>query len=245
MMRSALGAALVMYLTAPVVASAQLVTVAPDLPNPRLRITPFIGHLGAFTRHEDWGRPSDGDFSYRRVETSLAGGTAAGLVIETPLAGSVGITVAGAFAQRGATRHVVVQTGERSSSEGSDNVFGRAGLSVQLPRETSDLVLRQITAAVFAAGAVMYERPRGPTADPSQGVMHFGGAAGFTAERSFAGRLAVQIGIEDHIMVWNQRALARPAFEYYGRPGGSLDLTPVRTGLSHAWLLRAGLGLRL
>jgi hypothetical protein len=250
MTRRVLLAALAASLVLPAAASAQITGMEHNVlfRGPHLQITPFVGHLTSVSRIEEWGFSDGAGSYYTNVDMTIGGATALGLNLETPLIGAFGLTAAGAYAPRRATTFQDLQTGERARVDGSHIFLGRLGAAFHLPPETSEFVLRRLGASAFAGGAVMYERPRDLAASgiELESGAHFGFNVGVSAHLPFAeDRFAVQLGIEDNMMWWNQRVLASLPYEYMGRPGASRDQTVATTDMSHAWLLRAGISLRL
>ncbi|CAN5696127.1 hypothetical protein BH23GEM9_BH23GEM9_21560 [soil metagenome] len=246
MMRSALAVALVLCLTAPAAASAQLMTVEHDTRSPRLRITPFVAYFLPLTRQEIWAYPSGGDTEFVNATTSIGSGKAAGVHVEVAVAGPFGVTAAGGYTSRGYS-NVRVESEAPSLLDGSDIVFGRLGISYHLPNETADLVMRRVRMSVFGAAMMMREQPGDAfgLGDLLQDATHYGGSFGFTVERVFSNnRYALQFGVEDHVIRWDELALARIPYIYFGAPGGEPALTTATTGMSHAWLLRAGFSFR-
>jgi hypothetical protein len=240
-MRYNIAWATLALLLLPASASAQLVVTEPDVRVPRIRITAHIGYLVPFTRSELWGHPEGGDTRYDQVTTSVPSGVALGAHGEVTIAGPVGLSIAAAAATRGGTRFRV-EGDEPRLLDASTVVLGRAGLSFQLPNETADLVNRRVRIALFAGGAMLHERPGDAfgIGNLLQSATHYGAAFGAIAERAFSNdRFALQVGVEDYLISWNEAALARLPAVYYSEAG-----TTATTGSSHLWLLRAGITIR-
>jgi hypothetical protein len=213
-----------------------------------LRITPYFGYLVAFTRREEWLHDSDAGVAFLQAEARIAKGELGGVTVDVPVGGGFGITAAAGLGSRGDTRVSVMQAEDEFLVDGHDVRFGRVGLSYQLPHQVSDFVQRRLLVTASAAAAAMNERPRSRLGPPDALVeaTHYGVSLGLAAELPFAGeRLALQIGIEDNILWWDEAALSRLPYVYLYRPGESPDQTRATAGTSHAWLLRAGLTLRL
>jgi hypothetical protein len=247
MNRRVLVATLAALLVTPSVLAAQLRPIAePDPWGPRFRITPFVGHMPAFERTEDWAF-DDGEEPVRvRSVQDIARGTAIGLNVDMPLTGRFGVTAAGAYAARDRTIFQV-DTDMPFQIDGNHVIFGRAGLIMHLTEDPSELVLRRTNASLFAGGVVMHERPRNAlgTADFIDSGTHYGINLGASGSLPFGGdRFAIQVAIEDNVIWWNKRQLASLAHEYFGRPG-DISQTTVATPVSHVFLLRAGISLRM
>jgi hypothetical protein len=249
MHRRMLAAVFVAIFALPTFASAQVGQLRGDpAAAGTIRITPFIGYLTAFTRSEEWLHDSDDGVAFLQSELRIAGGEAAGLVLDIPVANGFGVTAAAAYGSRGDTEVTVFQTEDAFLVDGHRVFLGRLGVSYRMPQEVSDFVLRRLGAAVFAGGTMIHEQPRVRLApeDALDNATHFGVNLGLTAELPFAGdRLALQVGVEDNITWWNESALASLPYVYLNRPGASPDQTRVSAGTSHQWLLRAGVSVRL
>jgi hypothetical protein len=214
----------------------------------RVRITPFIGYLTGFTRAEDWTHESLDGVVFLRSDVAIASGKAGGLIVEAPLRDGFGVTAAVGYTSRGNTQVNVVRSGDAFIIDGHNVVFGRIGASYRLPEDFSGFVRRRMGASAHAGGTVMHERPRnqlGPE-DALEEATHFGVNIGVTGELPFArDRLALQVGVEDNIMWWNNSALASLPYVYLNRPGESPDQTRVSASAAHTWLVRVGLSLRV
>jgi hypothetical protein len=247
MTRRVLLAALAASLVLPAAGSSQSAFGEGDmlLRAPRLQIAPFIGHLTSVNRIEEWSF-SDGTGSYyTQADVSIGGATAFGLIVEAPLTGPFGVTAAAAYGARDATTFVVMQNGDRAWIDGAHVMLARLGVAFHLPAETSEFVLRRLGASAFLGGAVAHERPRVSDGAMESGT-HFGVNAGVNAEIPFADdRFAVQLGIEDNMLWWNENVLAGLPYEYLGRPGQSRAQTVATSPMSHTWLLRAGFSWRM
>lgn len=210
--------------------------------SPYLRITPFVGYLPSFVRLEDWSHAGS---TFVQSEVTIAGGPATGIAVEAPLYGRFGLTAAALFGSRDATVFEVLETGEEFLLDGSRVILGRVGVMVGLTEDPSELVLRRLNASVFAGVTVLHERPRNEfgTAEFMDSGTHLGGNLGVVGELPFAGdRFAIQAAIEDHIMYWREGPLKGLAAEYFLGPR---EDTRVSTNISHTWLLRAGVSMRL
>jgi hypothetical protein len=212
-----------------------------------VRVTPFVGYLASFTRSEDWVHESQAGVAFVQTDVHIGGGWGGGVVVDAPLRNGFGVTAAAGYGSRGNTQVNVLQTDDAFLVDGHHVIFGRAGLAYQMPQDVSGFVLRTLGAAVHAGGTVMHERPRnrlGPE-DALQNATHFGINIGILAELPFArDRLALQVGVEDNIMWWDNAALSSLPYVYFNRPGESADQTRASASASHAWLLRAGLSVR-
>jgi hypothetical protein len=252
MTRRVLIAALAAALVLPASAAAQLFPGAGpaglDAWGPRYRITPFIANLTSIDRLEEWTFQDDNNFVYMQSDVSIGRGTGFGLHLEAPVRGSFGVSAAAGYARRGETLFTVLETGDMRRVDGMNVLFARVGPSYHMLGEQSEIVLRRLAASAFAGAVVMHERPRNRlgTGDLLSNATHFGLNLGVSGELPFAeDRYAVQLGIENNMMFWNESALAALPFEYFGRPGTARSQTTLRTSMSHAWLLRAGLSMRV
>lgn len=245
MIRRVLLAALAVVLVSPNPASAQLVPMQ-DGPfwNARLRVTPFVGYMTSFVRAEEWTHTGTTP-QYAQIDNEIGGGTAAGLNIDVPLASRIGLTALGAYASRSETVFTVLETEDTYRIDGSNILMGRLGLALHLHEPVSELVLRRLGASVWVGGVMMHERPRNSlgTGDFLDNSTHFGVNFGFSGDIPFAdNRLALQIGAEDNVMWWSESSGL--AYEFFGRPG-TIEETSVSADMSHAWLFRVGLSIRM
>jgi hypothetical protein len=248
MTRRVLLAALAVTFVLPAAATAQAGAPQADrFHGPRLQITPYVGHLTSIKRVEEWGFTGGTESFYSQAEVELGGATAFGVQLESPLAGDFGLSAAGTYGARDATRFVVLNSGDRRRVEGPHVFLGRLSLAYHLPPETSEFVLRRVGASAFAGGVVLHERPRNSAATGVEldSGTSFGVNLGIAAEIPFSrDRFTVNLAVEDNLIWWDEQALASLPFEYLGRPG-QRDQTVVSANMSHAWLLRAGISIRL
>ncbi|CAN5713578.1 hypothetical protein BH23GEM10_BH23GEM10_13020 [soil metagenome] len=243
MYRRMLAAAFAVLLI-PATSAAQSQPLQDDRAEPRYRITPFVGYLTGFEREEIWTFNGGAAPEAVTVRNDVARGPTVGLNVEFPLTGRFGVTAAAAFASRDHA-WLSLSNGEMFVIDGNNVFLTRVGGIMHLRQEPSEFVMRRLGASVFAGGTVMHERPRnrlGSAEFVSSGT-HFGINVGMSAELPFHDdRLAIQVGIEDNVMWWRDGSLASVAREYYASP---VDQTSVSSDMSHAWLLRAGLSLRI
>lgn len=228
----------------PAAAAAQLQPLQEDIAGPQFRITPFVGHLTAFERIEEWRYTGGADPSAVSVAHEVAGGTALGVNVDVPINARFGVTAAGAYAARDASI-LALNTGEMFQIDGNNVFLARLGAVLHLREDPSDFVLRRLAASVFAGAAVMHERPRNSlgTADFAANGTHFGANLGVNAEIPFAAdRFALQLGIEDNMMWWRDTQVLSIASEYFGSPAAE---TIVSADMTHSWLVRAGITMRL
>lgn len=243
MYRRMLAAAFAVLLI-PAAAAAQFQPLQEDQTGPRYRITPFFGYLTGFEREEIWTFSGGAQPEMRVVRHDVARGPTVGVSADVPLRGRFGVTAAAAFGSRDYAFQRL-NNGELFVSDGNNVFLGRLGGIMHLRQEPSEFVIRRLDASVFAGGVVMHERPQNElgTANFVSSGTHFGINVGVSAELPFHDdRLAVQVGIEDNIMWWREAALASLAREYFASPAGQ---TTASADMSHAWLLRAGLSLRV
>lgn len=248
MTRRVLLAALAATLAFPAAARAQFGATAGEVlfRGPHLQVTPFLGYLTGVNRIEDWSYTDASGSYHAQADLDVGGATMVGLSFEAPLAGNFGLTAAGGYGARDATVFRVLQNGEYWAVEGPHVLLGRLGVAFHLPPETSEFVLRRLGASAHVGATVLHERARHRvgSAELEDGT-HFGANLGVSATVPFAGdRFAVQLGLEDNMIWWNQRALASLPYEYFDRPGDR-EQTVASVSMSHVWLLRAGLSMRL
>jgi hypothetical protein len=249
MHRRVLAAAFAATLVLPGVTEAQFQPLETDVRwSPGFRVNPFVGYLTAFTRAEEWVFQEGQEMAYVQSDVRIGGGPALGLHVETPLSGRFGLTAAGAYGSRSDTDFSVRQTGDVYRIDGAHVLMGRLGLALHLAEDVDELVVRRMNASLFAGGVVMHERPRdrlGSGAAQANGT-HFGVNFGVSGEVPFANdRMAVQFGVEDNMMFWRQAPLSALAYAYFGQPGTTPASTIAKGETTHAFLLRAGLRLRL
>lgn len=226
-------------------ASAQLVPLQ-DEPfwTARLRVTPFVGYLTSVVRTEEWLHAGTSP-QYAQIDFELAGGGAAGLGIDIPLANRVGLSGMAAYASRGESVFTVLETEDVYRVDGANYIIGRLGLAVHLREPVSELVRRRLGASIWVGGVVMHERPKNSlgTGDFLENVTQYGANFGFSGEMPLGSdRIALQIGAEDNVIWWKETTAL--AYEFFGQPGQP-EATAVNRDLSHVWLFRVGLSFRM
>ncbi len=250
MQRRVLAAAIAFICVIPAVANAQLMPLQDDPSwGPRLRVTPFIGYLPSVTRNDTWIHSSPGsDVAFTEVEYEVASGTALGVNGEVVLRGPWSALGTIMYGSRGESRFDLIDSGQEFEINGSRYIFTRAGISLALREKDSDLMLRRLSASVFAAPFYMREIPRSELGFENLDVFnasnHFGVSLGAAGELPFArDRMSLQIAVEDYATWWNGGALKRlpDSFINDQTPGAS---TRVETSVSHMWLMRAGVSYR-
>jgi hypothetical protein len=232
----------------PAAASAQYGAVQDGpLWGERIRVTPFAGIAPRVTRNADvrvvvGGLPISGE-----MESDLGAGPAGGAEVEVQLWKRFSVIGSGLLIARGEAVEMDPATGEYRARAGSDFVVAKLGVAMRLREAVSDLQLRTVTATVFAAPAFIRELPAddalaGESVDATNML---GANFGVNAEIPFAGsRFAVQLGLEDFLVFWNDDVLAERTSAAFARAGHTVQST-VDAGVSHMPLLRAGVSLRL
>lgn len=202
-----------------------------------LRISPFIGFLTSFTRMEEWVFEEGNASVFVESEVDIAGGTTFGVQLEVPLQGRFGLVGAAAYAARGDTEFLAVSTvgSDAFRVDGNHVILLRGGAALHLHEEDSELVLRSLNASVFAGGVIMHERPRDRLGSTFlESGTHLGLNLGVNAEIPFgAERFAVQLGVEDNMMWWDETQLRSLAYEYFGRPGTTIESTRASADVAH------------
>ncbi|HUF50645.1 MAG TPA: hypothetical protein VMN60_07430 [Longimicrobiales bacterium] len=250
MIRRVLAAAFAATLVLPAAGSAQLMPMLDDPTwTPRFRISPFIGYLTSVSRADEWTTSNGTQFRDEFVEMEIGGGAAVGLALAMPLHGSWGVAAGAGYASR-AGFIFAPQSGEALQQEGQNRVFfGRLGAHLVLQESESDLTLRRLNASAFAGAVMMHERPTNAgVADLIGNATHFGINLGLEGELPFASdRFSVQVALEDNIMWWDETQMGNLAFAHFDDGAGTFTRaqTTASTDFSHAWLLRAGISIRL
>jgi hypothetical protein len=245
-LRRGLAAALGIAVLLPGAAAAQAPFPDEVYPLPALRITPFVGWAPGVTREESWSYVDEVDGSLREnVDMRLAGGPAVGLLAHFALRGPYSLLGGLTYVERDDAEFTVAG-GDTWVFTGSRNLLFRAGLGMDL-RERDDLTVRRLGAGVFAAPFYMLEMPQDiagiEAPELTDAAHHFGLNFGVSGELPFAAdRLALQLGFEDYLTLWNEGTLARLPDWVRNSPGSP---TEVDAELTHQWLVRAGLSFRL
>jgi hypothetical protein len=247
-MSRALIVALAAAALLPVATSAQYGTVQ-DGPvwGERVRVTPFAGVAPRLTRTENLHVMVGGLPLTSELESDLAAGPAGGAEVEVRVLGRFSVVGSALMIGRGEAVGRDPVTGEYYARAGSDFLVGKLGVAMRLREQVSDLQLRTVTATVFAAPAFIREMPASDArlGETPEAVNMLGANFGVNAEVPFAGsRFAVQLGLEDFLVFWNEGALARRTDAAFARAGYVAEST-VDAGFSHMPLLRAGVSLRL
>jgi hypothetical protein len=213
---------------------------------PRLSVAPFAGYLTPFTRGEEWGFDNGTTTVHTDAQFEVGGGAVAGLSVEVPIIGALGVVAASAWGRRGDTNVSVQQGVDSFRLDGNDLLLGRLGLSLRLRQDASDIVVRRVGAAIFGGGVLLRERPRPEPGSPDfqEEATHYGVNFGLVVDIPvYRNRVSLQVAAEDNLMFWNEDALASVPYEYFDQQGTSRDQTSVIVGRTHAFLLRAGLSI--
>lgn len=214
-----------------------------------LRVSPFVGFLTAYTRTEEWVFQEGETSAFAESELDIAGATAFGVQLEGPLQGRFALQGAAGYAARGNTDFVAVSSIGTGAFrvDGNHVIFLRGGAALHLREPESELVLRSLNASIFAGGVVMHERPRDRlgSAEFLESGTHRGLNMGVNAEVPFgADRFAVQLGVEDNMMWWDETQLRALAYAFFGSPGTTVESTRATADMAHTWLMRAGVQFR-
>lgn len=213
---------------------------------PRIRLSPFVGHLNGVTRNERWQRQDADGVALLDARVHLADATGAGLVADALLGRHFGLSAGASAFTRGETVFSVTQTGDAVRTDGANLFLARLGLALHMPTEQSEFVLRRLEASVSAGGLAWLERPRNTlgTGDILGNSTQYGVNLALHTALPFGGdRFTVHAGVEDNITFWNEAALARLPRAYLGNGAGQ-GQTEATTSATHSWLLRAGMGFR-
>lgn len=210
---------------------------------PRVRVTPFVGYLTGIERQEEWYGPDD----QAVIQMQIDGGPAVGVNLDSRLFRNWGASGAFSYAKRGRTMFGNAATGEQVVIDGSHLLTARLGPAYYVGEDVSGMALHRLNAAAFAGAVLMVDMPGSEyaTAEFVDDGLHFGMAFGINAEMPFASdRFAVQLGIEDNVMWWDESQQTSLAFAYFDRPNARLIQYETVVDVSHTWLLRAGLSFR-
>jgi hypothetical protein len=250
MNRRVLAAAFVATVMLPGAGSAQMVPLQDDPSwTPRLRITPFVGYLTSSSRVDQWFSTGSSTEIDRTVDVEVGGGMSAGLVGTLALKGPWGVTAMAAYGSREALIFAP-DDGELFELDGDNNIFyGRAGVNLWLIEEAGELTMRRLNASAFAGVTVMHERPSNQLVSDLIGSgTHLGVNVGIEGEYPFASdRFALQLALEDNIMWWDETQAGNLAFAFIDDGSGNFTRaqTTAVTASSNAWLIRAGISIRL
>ncbi len=250
MVRRVMMGALVAALLLPAAAGAQSVPTSSDGWGPRLRLAPYGAWAVALTRSEDtFVTPATGAPYFETHDVQLGDGPGFGVIADYRVAGRFSWHGGAALVFRGDTRHYVDQQPTTYwEQDGSNVLLVKLGLGIHLREPVSELQRRQLSASVFVAPTFLRDMPRteiafnGETLGASNA---FGVNFGFDGEMPLTPALAVQFGLEDYLVWWDDDALARWADAFWTGPLGELATTEVSTGPSHNVLVRLGLRFAL
>lgn len=252
MVRRVLQGALVAALLLPAAAGAQSVPLQYDSEwGPRLRVAPFAAWAFRLTRTEDtFVTPADGSEPYfESHEVELGGGPGVGLIADYRVAGRFSVHGGAALVVRGDTRHFVTRQPDIFwTQEGSNVLVAKLGLGMHLSEPVSELQRRRLSASVFVAPTFMRDMPRedivfnGETLGASNA---FGVNFGFDGEMPLTPKLALQFGIEDYLVWWDDEELERWADAFWTGTLGEAATTDVSAEPSNNFLVRLGLSFAL
>ena len=246
-MRRAVVAALVAAAVLPGAAAAQFTPDAGKVWGPRVRVTPFVGTSPTVGRSERWTVFGGSAFASSQIETDLGAGPVVGATLEVRAAGRFAFIASGVYVNRGQTQWFSSSEGEVFAGPGSDFIVAKAGVAMRLREPISDLQFRQLSASIFAAPALVHERPdRGLFSDPmlTKPINHWGANVGLEAEMPLGHpNFAFQAAVEDYVILWDNRELAERFDAVAARDGFTTD-TSIDIDPSHMLVFRAGLSVR-
>jgi hypothetical protein len=236
-------AGLAILLLQPAAASAQIAPLPGEAwVSPRLRVTPFFGYAPPSSRTETRTLQTvTGEVSFAEFEVDLGAGFGGGANVEYRVASMFSVYGGGAFVRRGNTSEYSDLTALRRGEQGSSFIMTRAGVGFRLPESESQLQLRRLEASVFAGPTLVLELPRQDLVRThADGMALFGAHLGLDAELPLGdGRLSLHGALEDNIVWWDDAELSTRAASVYG------GTAAVTSGISHLFLLRVGLTLRV
>lgn len=210
-------------------------------------LAPYIGWATGTTRDETWTYTDGAGAVVRdRVEMHLAGGFAAGLNLQFPVAGPLGLVGGAVYVDRADARFSI-NGGEDWIFTGSRNVLVKAGLAVNLSQGADPMTVRRLGAGLFVAPFYMFEKPQqiatiedSPLFDSAH---HYGVNFGVSGELPFArDHFAVQLALEDYLTFWDEAQLQRLPDWLHNAPVA--NATTVAAEATHQWVFRAGLTVR-
>ena len=205
------------------------------------RLTAFIAYAPRFTRAEHRrvlvaGEVRQGDFAIRH-----GAGHGAGAAVEIRAFDVVRLGTGFTFLRRG--RSFEGEGGDTTFASSDVNVvLSRASVIVRFQEGDEDLQRSRLHTGIYAGPAYMLEIPRSPESSSRslRAMGNWGFAAGLDAEIDLSRSVAVNVGVEDYLMYWNEEELGRRIDEGFAVQG--LDTsTLVSTRASHGWVFRAGL----
>jgi len=232
----------------PTAAAAQFPVLQAEAPwGPRLRVTPYAGVAPGVTRTEERVgiHNTTAAVTFDEVDVSLGSGVATGLSVEGRVWERFSLIGSALWVRRGDTREYSLAEGEFSEFHGSNMYIVKAGVAMRLREQEEELQFRTVSAAVFVAPAVVVDDPRDHVFSVEQDRMTlFGLNFGVDAEVPLSDRrFAVQLGLEDFVLWWDDDILSQRADDINqlrGRPVTSF----VEAETSHMWLIRLGMSFR-
>jgi hypothetical protein len=229
-------------------ASVRAQAMQPEPPwGSRVRITPFVAQAPTVSREERWTVFENGFATADRLDVSLGAGAAAGLSVEVLLVDRFAAIASGALLSRGRTTEFSLAQGDFLRRNGSNFALAKLAAAMRLREAVSELQFRQLTATVFAGPAYIREMPKDDVTVPSVflgTVSHWGANFGIDAEIPIGSRgVALQAGVEDYLIWWNNGELARRNDVAFAGIGRNTD-SYVDTDRSHMFLFRIGLSFK-
>jgi len=248
-MKRAVLAAFIAVLLAPGAGAAQnMLGFNRPAWGPRIRVTPFGGFAAAASRTERWTVSGNGQTAAADFDVSLAAGPAAGASFEVRVVERFAIQASGAWVSRGRTTERITGGAEFIEHEGSTFMFARAAGVLRLREEVSELQVHTLTGSLFFGPAWVRETPKTDPIVPQvllEPLNHVGLSFGFDAEIPLPyDALSFTAGIEDYLIWWNTKELARRNDVVILQQNGIDSQSYVESPPTHNLLFKAGVTLR-
>lgn len=232
----------------PSAAAAQLpVMQTESVWGPHFRVTPYAGLATGFARSEERiiVDNNSANVSFDDVEVSIGSGLATGLSVEGRVYERFSVVASGLWVRRNDTEEYSDLNGTFIEFSGSNMFIAKAGVAMRFREDNPDLQLRRLSAAIFAAPALVVDNPRNDLFTVDQGNMtSWGFNFGLDAEIPLKDRrFAIQGGLEDFVVWWDEDILSQRVDQLNAVQGRDV-ITVVDAEASHMWIIRLGLTFR-
>lgn len=215
---------------------------------PRLRITPFVGISPGITQEGDAFTSQAGTITRHPYEMELNSGVALGVNAEYRVWNRFSIVGEGVWSTRGSGTLTDARDARVDTISGSNYWIAKVAAAMRLREHNPDMQLNQLDGSIFVGPAYIRDAPKVELNTPAgarAAITQIGLNVGADAELPLANnRLALQVGLEDFIIFWDEAAYAGRIGSVLQQRIPTIDAVGIDAGNTSLWIGRVGLTFR-